>query len=295
MTPPPPKKPSIEPEEGANKPDIFEFMDYRQYLLARLEYLQTLDRKYSQRWVAKRAGIKSPQLLTMIIKGQRQLNRDLAVPLAAALKMDEREAGYFRLIVDLALTESDSSRQELLKKINALVKEDMFTSITPDGAVIFREWFYPAIREIVMLKDFRADPTWISERLQIEPKQAEDALKELLERGFLRDEDGSLTRTEPSVRTSKNKLYPMYLGAYHLKILNEAFRGVRHDRDKRHFEALTVSIPKALMPRIKQEIQKFFREIDTMCESEESREEVVQLHMSMFPLTIWNNMESSEK
>lgn len=290
------QKQTDHPASGqANGPDVFEFMDYRLFFSARLNHLQSVDKKYSQRWVAKKAGIKSPQLLSMIINGQRHLNREFAGPVAQALKLDTRESDYFRLLVDLSASGSEISRKELLAKISTMVKAREFTSIMPEAAVIFKEWYYPALREIVTLGDFKNNPKWVAKRLNITEEQATEGLQELIKTGFLRDTDGILQRSEPSVRTAHNRLFPMYLSSYHLKILDEAFRGIRLSREKRHYEGLTVSVPKSAVPRIKQEIQKFFREIDALCEGEIERQEIVHLHMTMFPLTDWTSQEPKAK
>ena len=61
--------------DAAVLPNIFDYMDYRLFLKDQLEYLQSRDRKFSQRWVAKRAGFKAPQLLSMIVQGHRWARR----------------------------------------------------------------------------------------------------------------------------------------------------------------------------------------------------------------------------
>ncbi|MCX6109805.1 MAG: hypothetical protein NTZ90_09425 [Proteobacteria bacterium] len=47
--------------DAAVLPNIFDYMDYRLFLKDQPEYLQSRDRKFSQRWVAKRAGFKAPR------------------------------------------------------------------------------------------------------------------------------------------------------------------------------------------------------------------------------------------
>lgn len=268
--------------------DILDYMDYRAFVRERLAHLGTVDKKYSQRWVAKRAGFKSPQLLSMILQGQRNLARDKAPDLAKALKLDERESGYFQLLVELSECTTQDAQKSLMQKLQAHFKDGLFSAIEGDGVEIFREWWYPATREIVTLKDAEPTPGWIANRLGISEEQAKAALETLLARGFLKEEGGRLVRSEPSVRTARNKIYPMFLAAYHMKVLEQAFAAVRLGRDRRHFEGLTFAIPRALMPQIKEMIQRFFREVDMLVESQPAaREEVVHLHVELFPLTRW--------
>lgn len=282
--------PSVTRPAAPTLPDIMDYVDYRLFLKERLERLAAHDKKFSQRWVAKRAGFKAPQLLSMIVQGHRNLTKDKALDLARALKLSERETDYFVMLLDLADCATPEQRHALLEKINATFRDGLFSSIPDDGIEIFRDWYYPAVREIVTLKDAQPTAAWVADRLGISPEDARDALDTLVARDFLRWEGERLVRAEPSVRTNKNKIYPMMLASYHLKVFERAFPAVRLGRDKRHFEGLTFAVPRRKLPEVKEMIQRFFREVDTLVEAQEDgREEVCQLHVAMFPLTRWTD------
>lgn len=289
---PKPAKP-IATVEAPPAPAVMDFLDYRQFLRARLESLSHIDKKFSQRWVAKRAGFKSPQLLSMIIQGQRHLSREKALHLAKVFKLESRETQYFLLIIELAECNSNVEQKAILEKIQIGFREGLFAPIREDQAVIFREWYFPAIREIVTLKDAPkttlAYAPWIAERLGITKDQAQEALDLLVKVGFLKIEDDGFLRSEPSVGTEGGRMYPLYLGAFHMTMLERAFNAVRLGRDKRHLEFLTFAMSKKLMPELRQEIKRFMREIDRLVEAEPIRDEVCQLHLALFPLSQWQD------
>lgn len=267
--------------------EILEYLDYRNFLRDRLEQMHARDRKYSQRWVAMRAGFKSPQLLSMIVTGQRNLTKDKAIDLAKALKLEPRESEYFQLIVELASCEGRAAQQALLQKIQTSFHDGLFKAIDDSAVEIFRDWYYPAIREIVTLTACDGSAAWIAGHLGIATADAARAIDTLVAIGYLkRAGDGKLVRSEPSVRTARNKVYPMLLGAWHMKMLEQAFRAIRLGRDKRHLEGLTFAVPLALVPAIKERIQRFFRETDAFVEGETAgRDHIYHLHIAMFPLT----------
>ena len=272
-------------------PDILAFLDYRLFLKEQLEYLYSVDKKYSGRWVAKRAGFKSPQLLPMILAGQRNLTKDKAAELAAALKLAPREIEYMLVLVELAEATTHAAQAALLARIQTKFKEGLFAAIPDEGVEIFRKWYIPAIREIVTLKDAQSDPQWIAGRLNIALNEAQEGLDLLLSLGFLKQAEGRLIRSEPSVRTSRHKIYPSMLGQYHMQVLERAFKSVLLGRDRRHFESLQFSMPRRLMPQLKESIQRFFREIDALVEAEPEadREEVCLMQIGLFPLTNWSD------
>jgi uncharacterized protein (TIGR02147 family) len=267
-------------------PQILDYLDYRAYLKDRLDYLQTVNKKYSQRWIAMRAGFKAPQLLSMIIAGQRNLTKDKAADLAQVLKLSEVETEYFHLIIELAHTETQAAQTALLAKIKTSFHNGFISTIPDEGVEIFRDWYYPAIREIVMLKECDGSPAWIAGRLGITTAEAETALETLLRTGFLkRGEDGKLVRCEASVGTNK-KIYPIMLGAWHLKMLERAFGAVALKRDRRHLSGMSFAVSKGFVPVLKAAIDRFIRETDALVESQvDGKDEVFHIHVEMFPLT----------
>jgi uncharacterized protein (TIGR02147 family) len=201
------------------------------------------------------------------------------------------------LIVEMAECSTHEQQKLLLDRIRILFKDGPFVPLGDDQAILFKEWYFPAIREIVTLHDApkteAAYPAWIAERLGITLEQAEEALDILLSRGLLKVEDGVLRRTEPMVRSARGKVCPMYLRAYHMQVLERAFTAVRLERDRRHFEGLTFAVPRDALPDLKEMIQRFFREVATRVGAATGREEVCQLHVAMFPLSRWRDGAAS--
>ena len=275
--------------DAAVLPNIFDYMDYRLFLKDQLEYLQSRDRKFSQRWVAKRAGFKAPQLLSMIVQGHRNLTRDKITDLGEALKLNPREQEYFAIVVELATCDGREAQERLVNRIQTGFRDGLFRTIDDDGAELFRDWYYPALREMVTLKGATADAQWMAEQLGVSPSTVQEALDVLIGKGFLHASGkGKLERAHPSIGT-QNKIFPMLLGSWHMKMLERAFMALRLPRHKRYFEGYTFAMPKRLMPELKELTQRFIREVDTLVEAQQDRDEVCHLHIELFPLTRWQD------
>ncbi|MGE0172911.1 MAG: TIGR02147 family protein [Oligoflexales bacterium] len=270
---------------AVQEPKILDYLDYRPYIRDKLAHMQAKDAKYSQRWLAKRANFQSPHLLSMIIAGKRSLSKDKVEQLAKALKLNHWETEYFGIIVDLSHSDDAEVRKNLLNRIRISFQTGLFSSLDDDGLEIFREWYIPAIRELVSLKDFQLSPAWIAEMLGIEAAEAEDALKLLIDKGFVEMTDSTLKRSEPSIHNHK-KYYPMIINKYHMQMVEKSFKAMPLSVEKRYAECLTFAMPRRLMPHLREAIRRFFREIDTLVESHDGREEVYQLNVQLFPLTV---------
>jgi len=77
-------------------PDIFAFLDYREYLRAYYHHAKQ-HRRFSYRAFSRKAGLRSPNYLKLVIDGERNLTRDMARRFAAACGLQDEAALYFRL------------------------------------------------------------------------------------------------------------------------------------------------------------------------------------------------------
>lgn len=270
------------PEQQA--PDIFNYLDYRSFLKDRISYLQNKNKKYSQRWIAQKAGLKSPQLISMILSGQRSLSATNAQLLSVALDLSEREEEYFLLIVDLAHLENSEKQMELVSKIKTHFKNGLFKEIPDEGLEYIRKWYYPAYRELVALKTFRDDPEKVAPSLGISADQVIEARDLLLQLGFLEFKDGKLQRTQPSLH-APDYVSPVVMAHYHLQMLEKSFNALSLPREHRYFDNLTIALPKKLLPEMQEMIRRWIRELDLLAESYPQKDEVYQLNLQFFSLT----------
>src|SRR3990167_6305238 len=78
-----------------------------------------------------------------------------------------------------------------------------------DLFVYYSRWYYAAIRELVLLPDFKEDAEWIAHKLSpsITAKEAAIALELLQKLGFLaRGKDGKLAQSEKNITTAREVL-----------------------------------------------------------------------------------------
>ncbi len=262
-------------------PEILEYLDYRAFLRDHLKHMHACNAKYSQRWVARQAGIKSPHLISMIISGSRSLNLANVRPLAQAMKLGERETSYLEILVELEEATDRHRQQELTNRIQVEFRNGMFRDIPTSGLEILKHWYLPVLRELVTLEDFQSDPKWIAEKIGITPQEAETGLSLLVEKGFLQVEQGSYRRSDPSIHTPE-KGYPITIANFHLQMLERSFHGHAQTRENRYFEALTMGIAREDLPMFIEITKRYFREIDMLAESRDKKDAVYQVNLQLF-------------
>ena len=264
-------------------PDVFDFLNYREFIIQRMAAMQANNPRLSQNSIARRAGFKSTQLLSMILHGKRGLSKDKILSLAVALKLDDRSPEYFGIIVAIGEAESHSEQVELLSKIRTSFQNGLFGPISDCRSEFLRHWYLPAIRELVSVQNFSENPEWISSMLGISAQEASDSILLLVENNFLKRTESGLERSEPSIHNF-GKLSQISVTQYNMQMLEKSFQAVPKSKEERYLESLTFSMPKHLMPQLRESIKRFVREIDELVESHEVRDEVWQMNIQLFTL-----------
>ncbi|MDB5047806.1 MAG: hypothetical protein JWO30_877 [Fibrobacteres bacterium] len=82
------------------EPDIFRYEDYRRFLQDRFAELQSRDPGFSQRGLARKAGIANPGFYNEVIKGRRRLSPAAAIKMCNGLNLSREESEYFSALVE---------------------------------------------------------------------------------------------------------------------------------------------------------------------------------------------------
>lgn len=266
------------------RPDIRHFEDYRIYLRVYLQWLGEQDKKFSLRWVAKRAEFASPSMLSMILSGQRILPREKISTLVAALKLLPDEEEYLRLIYELQHAEDPKEKSRLAKVLQQNHRGGFFQDPDEAGYEVFTKWYLPAMRELVAVKDFRNDPFWIASKLGITPFEARDGLRILVKTGLIAFEDGTYVRRVPSVQPSKPNS-KVRIDEFNRQFAERALDAISLPSEKLYFNALTVAVSKSTFKKIPEILARLIAEVDMLAESESDRDDVAVLNVQFYSLT----------
>ena len=267
-------------------PDVFAYLDYRAFLADWFAAKKAENRHFSHRAFAKRAKQRSPSLLKHVIDGDRDLTPATTEAFAKALGLDAARARFFRHLVHLDQADTAQERDEALAAIVATRKFREARRVEGDALHVFDHWYHPAICELASRDDFEADPAWIARTLRprITPAAARKALDLLLRLGLLAENNGQVRPADAQLVTP-HEVADVAANRYHLDMLERARDAVMDvGRDERHVLGVTVCIPKALVPELKERLNAFQEELLSLCD-QAPREQVFQLELALFPLS----------
>jgi uncharacterized protein (TIGR02147 family) len=167
--------------------DVFSYLDYRAFLRDYYNARKERGRGFSYRSFSRKAGLKSPNYLKLVMDGERNLSGAMAERFGAACGLADDDLRYFIDLVGFQQAESASERSKFYARLTGYQRYRAAHKLDVAHAAYYSAWYMPAIRELVTRQDFREDPEWIGTQLipPIPALDARRAVETLLELGLL--------------------------------------------------------------------------------------------------------------
>lgn len=268
------------------KVDIFNFFDYSEYLQAVYDWRKEHEEGFSHRRFSQEAGIKSPNYLLRVLKGERTLSEGYCKKFCNALGLQKNEARYFSTLV-LFNNETEVTRKEtLLRSLLSLRYRRGIHRIDDKKLQFFSKWYYPVIRELATILNFKDDYNLLARYCipRITAQQAENAVSYLLKNGFLKtDESGKLFRTDPVI-SSGDEVSSTILRNYHKQTLTQSIEALNTiEKEDRDISSLTMCVSRKTYSVIKKEIQDFRKRLLQIAKEDDNPEIVCYTGFQLLP------------
>lgn len=234
-------------------------------LLSEFARRKRVNRSYSLRAFAKFLAIDQSQL-SKVLTGRLKASTPLTGRLAERLGMTADEA------------------REI---IEATKGASYFSSIADDQFNLISEPQHFAVLELIKTSSFRPSIEWVAVRLGIAQGEASAAVERLERLGFIELCENEWKLLEPNNTWSNRDRTSTARRNHQRELLTQALEAVNGiEFDRRENGSLTVACSSALLPEIKKKMHNFRRELDEFIQSRGEPEDVYQLVMSFFPISI---------
>lgn len=276
-------------KEELYMPDIFTYLDYRQFLKDAIEERRKINTNFSLRYISQKAGIKSTGFLSMVIKGKRNISERLVIELAHIFKLNKKERHYFRSLVYFNQASSHSEKNHFYQEILSLQKGPVRT-VTQNQYEFYDKWYYAAIRELVAICEITDENCHILAKLlkpSIKPGEVKAALDVLTSLDLIKKtKAGVYKRTDAVITSGTSVVKPFAIQNFQLASMELAKSAYeRFPREERELSTLTMSIDKTAYTLIQKKVAKLRSEIMELARSVQDPEQVYQLNMQLFPLS----------
>lgn len=267
--------------------NIFEYTDYRKFLLHEYQEKKKKERNFSYRRFALNAGISSSNFLNLVIKNKRNLSEEGIRKFAKGFGLNEDQTEYFRNMVLMNQSktheEKDCYYQKMVKckgfaKTRILDKKEYH---------YYSAWYHPVIRELLAFHEGKVDAEWIAKK--VEPKititQAKRSLKLLQELGMIRREGDRWIQTDQIVDTGP-EVSSILVSKYHKNMITMAKESIdRFHGHQRDITSVTIRMNRKTLSQVKKASFEFRRQLLGLECRPGEEEFVMQLNIQAYPLT----------
>jgi len=266
--------------------DVHTYLDYRKFLVDSFEELKAKHSGFSHRTFARMAGYSSSNFLMLVMQGKRNLSGAGIQKVARALKLKKKETEFFENLVRFNQSKTDAERNLHYERIASNRKYAEARRLEKGQFEYYSSWYIPVIREMVLMDDFREDPTWIAAQLspKITSREAKAALALLLDIGLLsRDEDGKLVQSERHI-SSGDDVVSLALTNFQREMIDRAAESIdATPPELREVGSVTFAVSKKKLAEAKRMIREFrSRLAGYLGEEERDVDAVYQFNLQLF-------------
>lgn len=239
---------------------VFTYLDYRKFLKGIFEEFKSTKPGFSHRSFARTAGFNSSNYILLVMQGKRNLSSDGILKVARALKLKKTEAEFFENLVRFNQAANDSERNIYYSRISANRRYADAHPLEKGQFDYYSKWYIPAIREMVLLKNFKEDYAWIAAKLDppITPKEAKAAINLLLDIKLLtRNESGRLVHSDAHV-TSGDDVASLAITNFQREMIERAAMSIEKTPvSRREIGSVTFAVSKEKLAEAKKMVRDF--------------------------------------
>lgn len=188
-------------------PDIYEYTDYRKYLTDLYNTRKEINRAFSYRLIAQKAGLASPSFIGKILSGAANISHQTLMRLCDVFQIIGPDAEYFELMVYFESSRSELDKSHYFQRMQAL-RRRYGKNVGEDARNVLQSaWFVAPILSLIELGLFHGDHAALGRMLTppISPRESRMAIELLILHGFIqKDASGRHVRIPKSGSTHPN-------------------------------------------------------------------------------------------
>ncbi len=268
--------------------NVFDYMDYREFLKDTYQENKARNPAYSCRFIAQKVGFKSASFFSQILKGRSNISLSMAARFAAFLKLKRKEVDFFEALVLYNQAKNHEERKQGFERLMAF-RSSRVKIVGAESFEFYEKWYYTAIRELLWFEPFRGDFDALAKRVSpaIKPAEAKQAVALLQRLGMItRDSQGRYVRADAVSSSTGYDANATAIHNFQLQTLALAGESIdRFPRGSRSISTLTFSLSDKGFQAIAEELNGFRRKLLKIAEADAQEDTVYQVNFQVFPLT----------
>lgn len=265
---------------------IYRYRDYREYLRDYYEQCNVHNNRFSLRSFAAKIGLNVSNL-TRILKRERNVSEETTERLIGCMKLHDREADYFRLLVQYNQARNPADKQALYEQLR-LFRKTRLRNLGPEYDEYFADWYNIALRELINILPVKMKSTDLARLLLPSPKPNDirKSFNLLLRLGLVkRNEEGTLQLVEKLV-TTPDEWTSTTIHAFQIAMAELGRQALdRFPKSERNISTSTLSLSPEGYRKTVQALQRVQQEIAEIAGSDNDPDRIYEVNLQLFPLS----------
>ena len=267
-------------------PNIYNFIDYRKYLLEYIAEKKLSNTKFSCRMLSLQLGV-SAATFVRILNGKRNLSKKMLPKFVEYLKLRDRASEYFYLMVELAHVKGSDKKNAAYQKLLDF-RSERINTIQPFHYSFFEKWYLAALREIIDIRGKIDNAKSLASLLRpaVSTREVAKAVATLRGMEMITQEKNKRYSASEKLLSTGENWQSVAVQHFQIQMARLAERALMHvDKNERDISTLTVGLSSSEFYRVKEIIRRARQEILAVAEDSTDRECVYQINMQLFPIS----------
>jgi len=269
--------------------NIYEYLDFREFLRDYQIKRQATDKKFTKAYLCRQLGLPNTRSYFVNVLKNKEVTREFVDRFILAISLDEDQAQYFRVLVQFNQSRNEREREFLLDQLISLNKSPK--ALIPTGAYQFyKEWYHSSIRALLDVVDITDDLSEIVRKLK--PPVSEGKIKasmDLLKKlDFIRKDANGFWKPTDKCITAGSYVQDQLVKQYQLQCFELGKMALLgSDPGKKNFSTVTMSMTKDTRDKIEKKIRMLKSQIGALVNGDEGKADCVyQLNIQFFPQSL---------
>lgn len=273
-------------------PDIFSFLEYRDYLKTAYEERRKTQRSFSYRFIGNKVGMDS-SYLTRLLQKKIHLGDDLVERMAAVFGLADERAEYFRNLVAFNKAKNEAQARVFHEQLQRL-RGVGYSIVRDDQHEYFSNWIHAALRSMLDYLPFDGDYEALGAQLS-PPASGSDTMRAV----FLLERLGMIRRVDRGYEVLDTHLHSgddwkaEAIKTFQKSTMELAMRSLDEVHPSlRDISTMTMNIDERTLTKLKTMVRQFQESVARLVESAPRSDRVYQVNIQIFPLTATPGDES---
>jgi uncharacterized protein (TIGR02147 family) len=266
--------------------NVFDYLDYRDFLGAWYKEAKDAKRNISYRTLAAQVGFKSAGFFTQILQGKSNISLNTAEGFAEVVDLKGRPREYFLALVAWNQAKDPESSLQARKRLERF-REFQMSKLRLEQGEFMRHWHHGAIRELLGICPTRDGWERLGNLLQppIPAPQVRESVDVLLRLGLAVRTANGIERKDTALSTG---IQPNLeeTREYYLQMLELARQALdSFPREERNLSWVTLSVSETSRQEIVEELRAFRKRLVEIAARDPHPTRVHQVNLQFFPLS----------